>query len=157
MAERPNHPPHGSIALVPDVDHPPTDPLVVQRLVDSADPKTQIVTEFRAAHARPASYPAGFPHLPGRSVWTTESPNGRVGPGARWFCTDPDAVVDEVQQALLDAGWVSVSPPDLGPVSVRMAFAQSELMRLVVVGGRDDSLGVQLLEVSAKIFAGGSA
>lgn len=75
---------------------------------------SEIVTEFEAAADRPPTYPSGMPFLRNRAVWTTESPDGSRSTGARWRCSDPDAVLAEVVGISRSEGWSpEAAPPEL--------------------------------------------
>jgi hypothetical protein len=88
---------------------PANDPYVRTRQRTTGDgPPREIVTEFVASPVRPPTYPQGFPFLPGRASWTTESPARVVSPGARWPCDDPDAVLAALVSACLADGWTQV-------------------------------------------------
>jgi hypothetical protein len=96
-----------------DAPLPANDPYVLSRLRPiGRTSSSELITEFAPAPTRPLTYPAGLPFVENRHVWTTESPDGSVSPGARWPCQDPDAVIAAVIEASRSDGWsVTPAPP----------------------------------------------
>ena len=97
---------------------------------------SEIVTEFDAAADRPPTYPSGMPFLRNRAVWTTESPDGSHSIGARWRCSDPDAVVAELVAVSRADGWSPAAAPpalaaafDHGAVVLRRRGGLRTLMK----------------------------
>jgi hypothetical protein len=95
-----------------DAPLPANDPYVLSRLRPiGRTSSSELITEFAPAPTRPLTYPAGLPFVKNRHVWTTESPDGSVSPGARWPCQDPDAVIAAVIDASRSDGWLVIPAP----------------------------------------------
>lgn len=102
------------------------DPSIVERLESKGGPRDrEIVTTFRRASQRPASYPAGLPFVPGVRAHTNEYPGSDRGPRAAWIAFGRSArLFDEVQRQSLEAGWrqdPSIRPPRLAD-ALNVAF-----------------------------------
>src|SRR5687767_6375512 len=107
--------PDGRVVVTEYADIPAAvaDPDVRTRIAPRGDANaSEIITQFVAAPQRPMTYPVSLPFVPGRGVWTTDSTTGTTPIGARWPCTDPDALLAAVLDASVAEGWqVIPSPP----------------------------------------------
>ena len=133
-----------------DMPLPPNDPYVRMRTRPIGGTSTsEVITEFAPAPGRPLTYPVDLPFLENRHVWTTESPDGSISPGARWRCQDPDALIAAVIEVSRADGWSVVSPPPIAsmiqpsPVAV---LGRLGTTRLLMKFELDDVHVVQLLE-----------
>lgn len=82
------------------------DPYVRQRIAPlDATASSELITEFGPAPTRPVTYLEQLPFIPGRAVYTTESPDAYSKNGARWPCSDPAILFAEVIQASIADGW----------------------------------------------------
>jgi hypothetical protein len=107
-----------------DAPLPANDPYVRSRLRPiGRTSSSEIITEFAPAPTRPLTYPAGLPFVEKRHVWTTESPDGSVSPGARWPCQDPDAVIAAVIDASRSDGWLLAPALPIGSSTVQKLVA----------------------------------
>jgi hypothetical protein len=107
-----------------DLPLPADDPYVRRRQTrDGAEAVSEIVSEFAAAPERPITYPAALPFIADRAVVTTESPDGSMSTGARWQCTDTDALVERVISASIGDGWDVVEETALSRATAEKPLA----------------------------------
>ena len=135
---------------------PVADPHVRARLAPvGEEPPSQVITEYTPASERPPSYPNWLPFLPGRPVFTTESPSGHVSLGARWACEagEVDALLAAIAEQSVEAGWAAepagdrIAAEPLTGTCVRLM--RGDHRRLLLVSRADTLVIVQLLEVPA--------
>jgi len=128
------------------------DPYVRSRRAPPGDDaQSEIVTEFAAAPQRPPTYPAELPFIAGRIVWTTESPNGMHSTGARWPCTDPDAVISAAAEASVADGWTTVDETALTraiPDKPLAVFRRGNVTRMLTKFDAAELSVVQLIDVT---------
>ncbi|HSK17832.1 MAG TPA: hypothetical protein VK912_01730 [Longimicrobiales bacterium] len=132
-----------------------TDPLVRTRLApEGGGESSEVITEFAASPTRPVSYPPTLPFIPNRTVWTTESPNGRNLEGARWPAADAEEVLSNVVEASIAQGWVVIPRPSsaklLGTPDV--VLQSGNYYRELQVVRMDDSALLQLWDVPVTLF-----
>jgi hypothetical protein len=151
MSRVENYPDGSSIQIdYEDVPLPANDPYVRsrERAIEGAS-SSEFITEFAAAPSQPSTYPIGLPFLADRDVWTTESPDSSVSPGALWRCEDPDAVIAAVIEVSRADGWSVVSrspiPSTIVPSPVAV-LSRLGTTRALMKFEADDVRFVQLLE-----------
>jgi hypothetical protein len=141
-----------------DLPLPPNDPYVRERQRNSApsDSDSEIITTFAAFDERPPTFPAELPFLPGREVYTTESPDGSMSTGARWRCIDPEAVVASAVAASVADGWAIVPSSPLSlelPQQPAAVLRRGEMTRMCLIVETYGVYIVQLLDVQERVGA----
>lgn len=95
----------------------------------------EIVTTFRRASHRPASYPVGLPFVPGVRAHTNEYPGSDRAPRARWVVFGRSArLFDEVRHQSLEAGWEQdpgIKPPRFADASKVVFLRRGEHVRRI--------------------------
>ena len=132
-----------------DAPLPANDPYVRSRLRPiGRTSSSEMITEFAPAPAKPLTYPAVLPFVENRHVWTTESPDGSLSPGARWPCQDPDAVIAAVIEASRSDGWLIASDPPIAstilPATVFVLSRQGATRAITKV----EADGVSIVQLS---------
>jgi len=91
-------------------------------------------------------------------VFTTETRDGRMSPGARWPCAsreEASAVRAAVERASIEAGWVAVPalrmPAPHGPSDARVLLRE-DLAWVLLTADAGRGVVVQLLEVPRRVL-----
>ena len=147
------HYPDGSSIQIDyeDMPLPANDPYVRRRERTIGDAsRSEVVTEFAPVPTRPLTYPVGLPFLENRHVWTTESFDGSISPGARWRCQDPDALIAAVIEVSRADGWSVASRSAIASMISPKPVAVLDRLgtkRLLMKFEADEVRVVQLLDL----------